>query len=337
MSLIWFFRDTEETILADKSLMERYMERCRKEHQRRRNQMTLILKITVIALAVAILATGVISGVTFFTDGFSSADDSQGESDGGIPSITGPAEGYVKIYIGEKPSYKSFVKTTGKGELKVDHNVNPDQVGTYVVHYTFGDLTYDLTVLVRQRTFTEADKDQLYRDVEQIITDRNIRNGTKTQQVEAVYTFVYNHIAWKWDYSNISLSHGASFSRVTWQEDWEEEAALALASGNGDCYSYYSLSKVFFDVLGIENLGIQRSAKSSVAGTHFWNMVNVGESGDNWYFYDATHLAGNFPDGSRNGCLRTKADLLGYVTSANDGFRTDFYLIDDWAKLPNVN
>ncbi|MBQ2999874.1 MAG: hypothetical protein IJD64_05370, partial [Clostridia bacterium] len=274
------------------------MEQYREEYGRRKKMMALILKITVIILAAALLTTGVILGVMLATDGFASADDSESDGDGGIPSITGPEDGYVIVYIGDKPSYKSFVKTTGKGELKIDSRVNLDKVGTYTVRYTFGELEYVLTVYVRQRTFTDADRTKLYENIEKIAQEKGMTSGTKTEQVQKVYAFVNKHIHWGTDRSNIADTHGTAFSRDTWQTDWEEEAALSLASGEGDCYSYYSLSKAFFEVLGIENLGIQRSEKSSIEGTHFWNMVNVGSSGVDWYFYDATVLAGRFPDGS---------------------------------------
>jgi len=328
LSFIRFFRNTEETILENKSLMEQY----RKEHQRRKNLMALILKITVIALAVAILATGAIFGVMLVTESVASADDSESNGEGGTPSISGPQEGFVIIYVGEKPSYKSFVKTTGKGELKFEHNVNLDQEGTYTVHYTFGDLEYDLTIYVRQRTFTDESRTKLYEDIAAKAKALGITsNLSKTQQIKKVYDFVNNHIRWGSDRSNIATTHGTSFSRNTWQSDWEEEAALALASGEGDCYSYYSLSKAFFEYLGIENLGIQRSSSSNEPGTHFWNIVDIGN--DTWYYYDATRLAGSFSDGTKNGCLMTEAKLQSYVTSKGG---KEFYTFDKWEGFPTI-
>ena|GEM_PF-4828638 len=312
--------------MADKSLMERYMERCRKEHQRRRNQMTMILKITVIALAVAILATGVISGVTFFTDGFSSADETESDGNGGAPSITGPAEGYVIIYIGDKPSYKSFVKTTGKGELKVEHNVNPDQEGTYTVHYTFGDLTYDLTVYVIPRTFTEEQRKELNTRIANIVEQQGWRSLSKIQQVQAVYQYVKSYVPWKSSSPSNLDTIREDFKRETWKLDWEEEAFLTLNTKKGDCYSYYSLSKAFFECLGIENLGVRRASSIKEDGTHFWNIVNVGTG---WYYYDATELGGHFEVGNRgdNGCLLTQAELDSYITG--DGrIDNEFYKLD---------
>ena len=316
--------------MADKSLMEQYMKRYQKEYQRRQNRMALILKITVIALAVAILTTGVLFGVMLATDGFSSVDDSESDKDVDL-SITGPAEGYVIVYIGDKPSYKSFVKTTGKGELKFEHNVNLEQAGTYTVHYTFGNLTYDLTVLVRQRTFTDADRVALYEKIDRIVEEKGMSVGTKTEQIRKIYNFVNNYIHWGSDRSNIADAHGTAFSRNTWRDDWEEEAALALESGEGDCYSYYSLSKAFFERLGIENLGIQRSALSNEPGTHFWNIVDIGNG--TWYYYDATRLAGSFSDGTKNGCLMTEAKLQSYVTSKGG---KEFYKFDEWEGFPTI-
>lgn len=314
--------------MGNKSLMEQY----KKEHQRRKNTMALILKITVIALAVAILATGAIFGVMLATGGFSSQEEATESEGGGKPSITGPEDGYVVLYVGDTPSYKKFVKTTGKGELKFEHNVNLDQVGTYTVHYTFGDLSYDLTVYVRQRTFTDADRTKLYEDIAAKAQTLGITsNLSKTEQIKKIYDFVNNHIHWGTDRSNIATTHGTSFSRKTWQTDWEEEAALALKSGEGDCYSYYSLSKAFFEYLGIENLGIQRSADANEAGTHFWNIVDIGN--DTWYYYDATRLAGSFSDGTKNGCLMTEAKLQSYVTSKGG---KEFYKFDKWEGFPAI-
>ena len=329
--IVMVFSHTEEEVLVEKSLMERYMERYKKEHQRKRDLMALVLKITVIVLAVAILFTGTVFGVMLAKGDFFSEAETEESGGGKALSIAGPEEGYVVVYIGDKPSYKSFVKTTGKGELKIEHNVNSEQVGTYTVHYTFGDLTYDLTVYVRQRTFTDADRTKLYEDIAAKVQALGITsNMSKANQIREVYKFVNNHIRWDWDYSNISKTHGTSFSRNTWKTDWEEEAALALASGNGDCYSYYSLSKAFFEVLGIQNIGIQRSASSNEPGTHFWNVVDLGNG--TWYYYDATRLAGTFESGTE-ACLMTQGQLQSYVTSKGG---REFYKFETWDGFPTI-
>ena len=106
----------------------------------------------------------------------------------------------------------------------------------------------------------------------------------------------------------------------------------------GDCYSYYSVSKAFFEYLGIQNYGVQRSAGSEHSGTHFWNIVNVGtKDAPKWYYYDGTRLAGSFPAGAVAYCF-TDAQKDAYRTSANDGNRLGFYTLNksEYADFPTI-
>ena len=100
------------------------------------------------------------------------------------------------------------------------------------------------------------------------------------------------------------------------------EAYLALQNGSGDCYSYFAVSKAFFEYFGIENLDIERSkGVTTQSGTHFWSMVNIGtEKAPQWYYYDATRLAKPHRTGS--GCLFTEEQLNDYNTNINKGFLT---------------
>ncbi|MBO5939338.1 MAG: hypothetical protein J6Q82_07595 [Clostridia bacterium] len=314
------------------------MEEYRKEYRCRRNKMLLVLKITVIVLAATILITAGVLGVMLATDSFSSTDyeddGGDGGGDRGVASITGPEGDFVILYMGDAGvSYKSFVKTTGAGELQIDASaVNLKAVGTYKVQYSKGSITYTLTVYVRQKPFSEADRTKLYGDIAAKAGELGITsNLSKAEQIEKVYDFVNNYIHWGTDRSNIASSHGSSYTRATWQTDWEEEAALALASGEGDCYSYYSLSKVFFEYLGIKNQGIQRSAAANEPGTHFWSIVEISDGV--WYYYDATRLAGSFSDGTKRGCLMTEAKLFSYVTSKGG---KEFYKFDKWEGFPTI-
>ena len=120
---------------------------------------------------------------------------------------------------------------------------------------------------------------------------------------------------------------------MTWS-DWTEEAVRTLESEEGDCYSYYSLSKAFFEYFGIENVGIRRSENYEDAeedGTHFWCVVNVEEG---WYYYDATRLAGTFDDGSRNACLITEAKLKSYRGSHGEDY---FYKMIKPVGFPQIS
>ena len=104
--------------------------------------------------------------------------------------------------------------------------------------------------------------------------------------------------------------------------DWIREAYLTLERGAGDCYSYFALSKAFFEYFGIENRDIERAkGVTTQSGTHFWSLVNVGtKSAPEWYYFDATRLASKHKTGS--GCLFTESQLIDYNTKVKVGFLT---------------
>ena len=307
------------------------MEKYKNEYQQTRSKMLLAMKITVLALAASILVTGVILGVMLATGGFSTRGGEDGGDDIGA-SIRGPEGDYVVVYIGDTISYKSFVKLTGGYTLQVDASkVNPKAEGEYTVHYTYGDLTYDLTVYVRQRTFGEAERTKLYEEIARIAKDLAVTpdsNMVLSAKITKIWEYVHDSNTIRYvDRSNIADAHGTEFRRETWENDWEEEAYLTLQSKKGDCYSYYSLSKAFFEYLGIENIGIQRSPSEN--GTHFWSIVKVGNA---WYYYDATRLNGEF-EIPGNQALMTEAMLQSYVATTEE---KDFYKFEKWDGFPTI-
>ena len=155
------------------------------------------------------------------------------------------------------------------------------------------------------------------------------KSMSKTEQVKKIYAYVNSkETIYFTDESNIP-----DINRDSWESDWMEEAVRTLESEQGDCYSYYSLSKAFFEYFGIENIGIRRAENYEGAdedGTHFWSVVKV-EGG--WYYYDATRLAGSFNDGTRNACLITEAKLKSYRTSKGED---TFYKMTKPAGFPAI-
>ena len=279
------------------------------------------------------------------------------EKDTKAPVIKAAKDNIV-IYTGETVSYRSFVTVTdnveGECQLSVDASgVKQDIPGEYVVKYVATDAagnkseTFSLKVTVKDGAYSEA---KLMALVEQIAKTKlgytkkeaQSQNKTKTQIVRDIYKFVNDPTAGKNDaniyFNDISNTpaqklQGGQKSRTGWETDWIEEAyrTLSMSRMQGDCYSYYAVSKAFFEYFGIENLGIQRAVSSTESGTHYWNIVKV-ENG--WYYFDATRLGGTFADGSRNACLITEAKLLGYKTSKGG---TEFYKIDKWEGFPKIS
>ena len=336
--------------MSYKSDMEQY----RQEKQTHRRLVTLIIKITVIALAAAILITGVAAGVTLLLNNDKPRGDREDEGDspsGGGFRITGPKNNTVTLMIGDKPQYKSYVTVSDdKAELTVDNSeVDTTKAGTYKVRYTATNeagkkASYILTlVITADPTYTE---ERLMGMIAAKAEALGItKEMSKTEQVRKIYEFVKSPAKGKDDaniyFSDESNAQGQKIQngiRTGWETDWVEEAIVTLSMGRmrGDCYTYYSVSKAFFEYFGIENIGIQRAAGTIHGGTHFWQAVNVGtKDAPKWYFYDATRLAGKFADGTSDSCLITEEKLQSYKTSKGE---SGFYTFDksQYKNFPTI-
>ncbi len=289
-----------------------------------------------LALALVVTVVGVIVSL---------ATDSE------APVIEGPAGDVAVVYVGDNVAYKSFVKVTDNRDdytLEIDQGqVNLDREGTYRVTYVATDgagneTTYVLRLTVKSRQYSE---DALMALVAQKAEALGMSaDMSKTELVRMIYDYVNSpahgpneaNIYFS-DESNTPNQYNQSGIRKDWETDWVEEAVRTLQMDRmkGDCYTYYSVSKAFFEYFGIENIGIQRSDDSAEDGTHFWSVVNVG-SGDapKWYYYDSTRLGGSFTsDGKKNACLITEEKLTSYRTSTGgDGF----YTFDKPSGFPTV-
>ncbi len=232
------------------------------------------------------------------------------------PVITGPSA--VIGYVGEAVAYRKDITVTdncfGEVTLEVDSSkVNASVVGIYTAVYTATDKSgnssrLELPVEIRKE---QISREKLMEKIESIISTEKLISSsmTKEEQVKAVYNYVKNPTASASD-ARIRFTDESNTDRT----DWMYEAWLTLSKGEGDCYSYFSVSKAFFEYLGIENKDIQRTPDGS--GTHFWSMVNIGTSSNpKWYYYDSTRLAGHFSVVGDNSCLFTEAQLESYQTS----------------------
>jgi hypothetical protein len=165
-------------------------------------------------------------------------------------------------------------------------------------------------------------EEMLYPLLDDVI-DEIIYNGmSKKQMLRAVYDYVYNHIA---------------YSSIADKSSWMSAAYEGLTTGQGDCYTYYALSKAFFERLGIENLDVAReqSAVIKTGERHFWNLVNLGdEDAPQWYHFDACHLNGlRVPWGF----LMTDAQLDSYseLRQSASGV-TDYFYAYDKSLYPSI-
>ena len=214
----------------------------------------------------------------------------------------------------------------GEVTFEVDSSaVNLKRKGVYPVVYTATDMAgnrsvFNMTVTVLEREVTEAMLNPLIDDViEEIIDD----GMSKKEKLSAVYNYVYDHIA---------------YSSIADKSSWVSAAYEGLTTGKGDCYTYFALSKAFFERLGIENVDVARkqSAVIEAGERHFWNLVNLGDGEkDAWYHFDACHLNGLSKPW---GFLMTDEQLASYSEIRNSANgKSDYFYVYDKTGLPETS
>ncbi|MBQ8140151.1 MAG: transglutaminase domain-containing protein [Clostridia bacterium] len=239
------------------------------------------------------------------------------------PTIIAPQS--ITGYVGEAVAYRKDVEVTdncfGEVTLEVDSSgVNTSKAGSYKVKYTATDgagnsSSAETVVTILSERITE---EKLMDKIASLASSLGITsNMTKEEQVKKIFAYV-NSPTLSASAANITFTNESNTDR----SDWTREAYLTLQNGSGDCYSYFAVSKAFFEYFGIENRDIQRSSGvTTQSGTHFWSMVNIGtEKNPQWYYYDATRLAKAHRTGS--GCLFTEEQLTDYNTNVQVGFLT---------------
>ncbi|MBE6634538.1 MAG: hypothetical protein E7620_09415 [Ruminococcaceae bacterium] len=221
----------------------------------------------------------------------------------------------IAAYVGEGVAYRTGITLTdncgGTVTLNVDSSaVDTSREGVYPVFYEAIDLAGN-RAYVESYVHVYLERitaELLYSKIDPIIAELGLIGLSKVEQARRIYQFVHTdaHI---------------TYVDTSDKTDWMREAYFCLLNRRGDCFSYFALSKAFFERLGIENLDVQRT-KGFTEDTHFWSMINVAEAGERgarWYHYDATRLR----DVSYSGCLLTDSQV-----DAFSRLRQNFYLYD---------
>lgn len=230
------------------------------------------------------------------------------------PTITGVRE--IAAYIGEAIAYRDGISVSddcdGAISLEIDSSaVDPTQVGSYPVTYRATDrtgksTTVETKVHVYEARITEA---ELWELVDPLIEKLDLLGESRAVQVELIWTYVHKRG---------TIVYTGSSDKT----DWIRGAYDALTKKQGDCYSYYSLSKAFFVRLGIENLDIYKAPRPAVGdkNAHYWSMVNIGTAdAPVWYYYDATRIDGQ----TWKAYLLTDRQMSDLRTERPDLYETD--------------
>ena len=141
---------------------------------------------------------------------------------------------------------------------------------------------------------------------------------TTVQKLRAIYDYVYDNTAY------VSTSD---------KSGWVRAAYNGLLNRNGDCFTYFALSKAMMERAGIQNMDIQRSPEiaAMVNERHYWSLVNIGtEANPQWYHFDACHMSGTPKPW---GFLMTDEQLLQFSDKREnaDGISGYFYVYDSTA------
>ena len=244
------------------------------------------------------------------------------------PQIYAPAKivGYVNEGIAYRKDVKVWDNCFGVSFSVDDSKVDTAKAGEYLVSYiavdAAGNKVEALSVLILHDIHVTAE--MLNEKIGEIARNQGMSKSlSKEELCKRIYNYVNNPEA---SASGARFQY-VGFSNDSSRTDWRKEAYLTIQNGQGDCYSYFALSKAFFEYFEIENMDIERSA-GLTSDTHFWNMVNIGTSQKpRWYFFDATRYAGKFTVGGDNGCLLTEAQLEGYKAS-NSKYDGVYYAFD---------
>lgn len=311
-------------------------EKMNSEMSLHKKRVMLAIKITFVALSVALIAF-----IVFFIVGLVRGELFASQKDTKPPTISAREGQTVVGYLGESPTYKKYVIVNDDKDEEPRLAIDPDEVnidaeGTYKVYYQAMDNAknksevFVLTYVVKNKQYSE---EKLMTMIAELAEELGIKKDMSTvEQVRKIYNFVNREIGWS---GGIGESNIPRINRDNWKVDWVEEAIRTLElyeedDCEGDCYSYYSLSKAFFEYFDIKHIGLrrdksideQKDADGERKGTHFWQIVDIG--GGKWYFYDATQLAQGFNDGTKNACLITQKKLSSHRTSSGGDY---FYKI----------
>ena len=110
--------------------------------------------------------------------------------------------------------------------------------------------------------------EELYRMAQDVYDEIINDSMTQMQKAYAIYD---------WARTNIHYSGDEPITT------WEDAAFYAFKYGEGDCYNFFSATKILLKMAGIDNIDVVKSDRSQ--SSHFWSLINLG---DGWYHFDCT-------------------------------------------------
>lgn len=230
--------------------------------------------------------------------------------DNTAPRIYGVHE--IAVYAGSTVDYTAGVVVRDDKDaaptLTVDASqVTADVPGTYPLTYVATDITGNRTELsatltVEEKPETYADETEVYAAIDAALAKITTADMTPEAKVRAVYS---------WIRSNYTYS-GSSLRTDEVQAAWE-----LMELGRGDCFHFFSLSKLMLERLGVEYIDVRKVKNHEGDTDHYWSMVTL--DGETWYHFDTTP----YPWDPQDFCLVTDGELDAFSEGHKGYFNRD--------------
>ena len=226
------------------------------------------------------------------------------------PQFTGLDK--IAVSLGQNISYKSGVTATdpqdGNVSFRVDNSAVDTAVpGTYIVYYSATDSDGNTTVMPRTVVIRGITEGMVYAQAQSVIDRIITPDMSRDEIIRTIQKYTYDAVAY------VGYSDKSSIANSAYE---------GFTTGRGDCYTYYAMNVVFFDLLGIENLEVTR-----INGTthHWWNLV-LYEDG---YYYHLDSCHAKIKPAGFDFAKMTDSDLV-YYTNHPDVVdrRPNFYTYD---------
>ncbi|MCD7825965.1 MAG: hypothetical protein LUH14_08400 [Clostridiaceae bacterium] len=209
---------------------------------------------------------------------------------------------YRVYYSDRKKTYnfKKYVSAEDERDGKVAFTVDTSGInwkkdGVYKIRFSAKDKAGNVgTAWAKVQVYVPGTAESIADTVLKSITKKSASDEKKAR---AIYKYVKGH--------GVYVDNGT-------HKDWRTVAVNGIRYRSGDCYTFYSMTRLLLTRAGIPNIQITRYP-SYEGYHHWWNLVYV-EGG--WYHLDTTprRTAATF-------CLITDAQLSGWKGGSSSTFR----------------
>lgn len=203
----------------------------------------------------------------------------------------------IWVCYGDRKGIYNFKETVravdardGKVAVSVDTSrINWNREGVYKVYYTARDKAGNKT---RAWAKVQVYKPGKAERIADIILASTAKSGSDVKKLRNIYKYITGH---------------CSYVGKSVHCHWRKAAVTGIRNHRGDCYTFYSISRLLCSRAGFPTVMIRRYPFNT-GNDHWWNLIYV-EGG--WYHFDTTprQRKGYF-------CLQTDAQLRIYSTGS---------------------